>query len=86
MNRDIFVADNSARKIMKSTGNSLLSFTCVVGCTGSRGIAANQFANTRDLKFDQEGNLYVVDQSNNRIQKFSIQSSSSCLSSKSISV
>ena len=33
----------------------------------------NQFNQLRDLSFDQERNLYVVDCGNDRIQKFGIE-------------
>lgn len=58
----------------------------MVGCTGTRGSAANQMRSPRDLKFDRYGNLYVTDQGNHRIQKFMIDVSSSlgCPNSKLI--
>jgi hypothetical protein len=67
---------------MRWTRNSTLNGTCIVGCTGSFGSAANEFKVPRDLKFDRDGNLYVVDRDNHRVQKFLIQQSS-CASSKS---
>ena len=63
---------------MKWTSNYSAGGACVVGCTGSPGTAANELFTPRDLKFDQHGNLYVSDQRNNRIQKFSIQYSFPC--------
>ena len=44
--------------------------TIVVGGTG--GEQANQFYSPRDLSFDEENNLYVLDGDNNRVQKFHV--------------
>ena len=51
---------------------------CVVGCTGSGGSAANQLSYSTTLSFDIEGNLFVGDWANNRIQKFQINPSNQC--------
>ncbi len=68
---------------MRWTTNYTAGGTCIIACTGTRGTAANQLRDARDIKFDRYGNIYVTDQSNNRIQKFLIQlSNSSCPSSK----
>jgi DNA-binding beta-propeller fold protein YncE len=37
---------------------------------GSEGTGPGQFDRPTDLAFDVEGNIYVVDFGNNRIQKF----------------
>ena len=80
--RNIYVADGDNGRIMRWTRNSTSNGTCIVGCTGLLGSTANQLRTPRDLKFDQDGNLYVVDRDNHRVQKFLIQQSS-CVSSKS---
>jgi DNA-binding beta-propeller fold protein YncE len=78
------VADSGNGRIMKWTTNYATGGICVVGCTGTRGVATNQLRSPRDLKFDRDGNLYVSDQGNHRIQKFMINPwpSSGCPSSK----
>jgi hypothetical protein len=43
----------------------------VVGRNGE-GEQANQFNNLGGISFDQQGNLYVVDFYNNRVQRFDI--------------
>ncbi len=79
------MADPGNQRIVKWTTNYADGGVCVIGCTGTMGIAANQLNGPRDLKFDRYGNIYVVDQGNNRIQKFMIQvPTSSCPSSKYI--
>ncbi|CAF4329462.1 unnamed protein product, partial [Rotaria magnacalcarata] len=46
--------------------------TVIVGGNGE-GAGANQFNYPTGLSFDRHGNLYVVDQSNHRVQRFSIE-------------
>jgi hypothetical protein len=43
----------------------------VVGGNG-QGEQANQLNGPTDLSFDRQGNLYVVDYSNHRVQRFNI--------------
>jgi len=45
---------------------------CVVGCNNSMGSAANQLSNPWSLVLDIQGNLFVGDLGNTRIQKFEI--------------
>ena len=45
---------------------------CIVGCTGSNASPANQLSYPWTLAFDNEGNLFVIDAGNSRIQKFAI--------------
>ncbi|CAF5053114.1 unnamed protein product, partial [Rotaria socialis] len=46
--------------------------TVIVGENG-RGGGANQFIEPFGLSFDRQGNLYVADFNNNRVQRFSIE-------------
>ena len=46
--------------------------TVVVGGNGE-GEGANQFKGPTGLSFDRQGNLYVADMVNNRVQRFSIE-------------
>ncbi len=80
------MADPGNQRIVKWTTNYAVGGVCVIGCTSTTGIAANQLNGPRDLKFDRYGNIYVSDQGNNRIQKFMIQlPTSPCSSSTYIS-
>ena len=47
-------------------------FRCIIGCLGGGGIAPSQLNQPRSLAFDSEGNLFVVDRGNGRIQKFQL--------------
>jgi hypothetical protein len=67
---------------MKWTSNYTAGGSCIAGCSTTAGTGASQLNSPRDLGFDSQGNLYVSDQSNNRIQKFAIQLSSNCSVSK----
>lgn len=79
----MYIVDTTNDRIMKWTTNYTEGGICIAGCTGSSGTGAKQLEKPRDLKFDSDGNLYVCDQGNNRIQKFMIQlTSSNCTSSK----
>ena len=63
----LFIAEYTGHRIVGSGPNG---FRCIAGCTGTNGVAANQFNQPRALSFDSYGNLYVADASNHRIQKF----------------
>jgi len=67
-NKDLFIVDYGNRRIVKSGSNG---FQCLVGCNGS-GSAQNQLSYFRSASFDSFGNLFVVDSSNYRIQKFNL--------------
>ena len=69
---------------MKWTTNYAAGGVCVIGCSGTAGNAVNQLRGPRDLKFDRYGNIYVTDQANQRIQKFTIQVPTGGCSSKCI--
>jgi hypothetical protein len=63
----LYIADWDNSRIIGSGPNG---FRCIVGCTGANGSASNQFNNVRSLSFDSYGNIFVIDRSNKRIQKF----------------
>ncbi|CAF1380989.1 unnamed protein product [Adineta steineri] len=70
----LYIADNDNHRIIQVRNDT---FHCVVGCTGKSGSASNELNKTYGLRFDSSGNLYVVDEFNSRIQKFSV-SHNSC--------
>jgi large repetitive protein len=64
-----FIVDHGGHRIIRSgpSGSS-----CLVGCSGSNGTRADQFSSPRTLTFDTNGNMFVIDQNNNRIQRFAL--------------
>jgi sugar lactone lactonase YvrE len=80
--RYIYIADTGNNRVVRWTTNYAAGGTCIVGCTGGSGSAANKLNNPRDVKFDASGNLYVSDQGNNRVQKFMLQLPPNCSASE----
>ena len=70
----LFIADWYNFRIVGSGSNG---FRCVVGCTGVKGSASNQLSAPTSMAFDRDGNIFVVDMDNNRVQKFLL-SSNAC--------
>ncbi|CAF3387911.1 unnamed protein product [Rotaria socialis] len=68
----LYVADTWNHRVMRWTQGDKKQGTVIVGGNGS-GAGANQFNVPRGLSFDRHGNLYVVDNGNNRVQRFSIE-------------
>ncbi len=75
---NIFVADRFNHRIQKFPANSTSSTngTTVAGGNGS-GSAANQLSSPTGIYVDGQGNIYVADRNNNRIQRFPANSTSS---------
>ena len=63
----LYIAEYNTHRIVGSSRNG---FRCVAGCTGASGSAADQLYHPWGLAFDSYGNLFVVDQDNQRVQKF----------------
>ncbi|CAF1216038.1 unnamed protein product [Adineta steineri] len=69
----LYITDCDNHRIVASGPNG---FRCLVGCSGVSGSSSSQLYYPTALSFDSYGNMYVVDQYNNRIQKFLIESTS----------
>jgi hypothetical protein len=65
----LFIADNVHNRIIRS---GQTTYYCVAGCSGTNGPAPNQLHKPYSLRFDSQANIYVADEYNNRIQKFTI--------------
>ena len=80
------MVDQANDRIMKWTTNYAAGGVCIIGCTGTSGTALNQLNGPRDMKFDRDGNIYVLDQGNHRILKFTIElpATSTCPTSEYI--
>jgi hypothetical protein len=62
----LIIVDNNNGRIVGSGPNG---FRCLVGCFG-KGSQSNQLNFPATLSFDRSGNMFVVDESDHRIQKF----------------
>ncbi|CAF2069996.1 unnamed protein product [Rotaria magnacalcarata] len=68
----LYVADTSNNRVMRWNQGDKKQGTVIVG-GNDYGAEANQFRNSYGLSFDRYGNLYVADQYNHRVQRFSIE-------------
>ncbi|CAF3373078.1 unnamed protein product [Rotaria socialis] len=68
----LYVADSANHRVMRWTQGDKKQGTVIVGGNG-QGEGANQFNIPVGLSFDRQGNLYVADRNNNRVQRFSIE-------------
>ncbi|CAF3770780.1 unnamed protein product [Rotaria socialis] len=69
----LYVADMGINRVMRWTqGGKKKQGTVIVGGHGE-GKGANQLSYPYGLSFDRQGNLYVADVNNNRVQRFSIE-------------
>ncbi|CAF3477748.1 unnamed protein product [Rotaria socialis] len=68
----LYVADTRNHRVMRWTQGDNKQGTVIVGGNGKGG-RVNQFSSPIGLFFDWHGNLYVVDNSNHRVQRFSIE-------------
>ena len=66
-NEYIFIVENFAYRIV---GQGPHGFRCIAGCSSINGSAPNQLDKPYAISFDSHGNIFVLDQNNNRIQKF----------------
>jgi hypothetical protein len=62
----LFIVDSYNSRIV---GSGLNGFRCLVGCYG-QGSQSNRLFAPTSFGFDRSGNMFVVDDGNNRIQKF----------------
>ena len=69
----LFIVDSNNHRII---GSGPDGFRCIIGCFGY-GSALNQLYYPQSMAFDSYGNIFVIDTSNNRVQKF-IVSRNSC--------
>ena len=63
----LFIVDSGHHRII---GSSSGGFRCVAGCSGSGGSAPDHLSSPATLSFDRDGNMFVSDTFNGRIQKF----------------
>jgi hypothetical protein len=73
-----FIVDLGKSRVV---GSGPTGFRCIVGCSGPNGSSPSQLSGPRFMAFDVDGNLFVSDINNGRIQKFLL-ASNSCSKSK----
>lgn len=69
----LFITDRNNHRVVRSGPHG---YQCIVGCTGTSGLAANQLRLPWTLHFDSGGNLFVNDRANRRLQKFLLHTNS----------
>ena len=69
----VFVVDQNSHHVV---GSGPDGFRCVAGCSGGSGSAPNQLYNPQSMVFDSNGNIWVADTDNRRIQKFLLRTNS----------
>ncbi|UJR19000.1 hypothetical protein I4U23_022130 [Adineta vaga] len=67
---NLYVADRDNHRIQRFEPDSVIGET-IAGENNGFGLASNHLYHPADIFVDSAGNLFVADQSNNRIQKFS---------------
>ncbi len=67
----MYISEAGNSRITRWAHNSNCG-VCLVGCTGTPGMASNQLNGPHSLAFDRNGSLYVADFGNHRVQKFQI--------------
>ncbi|CAF3309735.1 unnamed protein product [Rotaria socialis] len=68
----LYVADWGNHRVMRWNQGDKKQGAVIMGGNG-KGAGANQLQYPWGLSFDRQGNLYVADESNNRVQRFSIE-------------
>ena len=63
----VFIVEFGNHRVI---GSGPYGFRCIVGCTGLNNSMSNTLDRPTTMAFDSYGNIYVVDEYNNRIQKF----------------
>ena len=63
----LFIVDQNNHRIV---GAGPTGYQCIVGCSGQNGSASFQLLFPSYSAFDVDGNLFVTDASNGRIQEF----------------
>ena len=65
----LFIVDADNNRII---GSGPHGFRCVAVCTNTSGSASNQLMHPQSMSFDSDGNIWVADTGNDRLQKFTL--------------
>ena len=71
----LYITDNDNHRIIQVDADS---YRCIIGCTEQQGSAANQLNKPYAIQFDSFGGLYIIDEHNDRLQKFYLKDADSC--------
>ena len=69
---NIYVVDNKGHRIIVTAGNFTLA-RCIIGCSSTFGAGPSELSQPVGMSFDSEGNIYVTDSRNHRVQRFSLE-------------
>ncbi|CAF0763322.1 unnamed protein product [Adineta steineri] len=69
----LFIMDSGNYRIIRSSAGG---FQCVAGCSMLSGSTPDKLNNARQIAFDSSGNIFVTDDDNHRVQKFTLKSNS----------
>jgi hypothetical protein len=69
----LFVADSNNHRIIRS---GPCGFLCLTGCVNADGWTPNELHSPLAIAFDSRGNILVADETNRRIQKFTLTNNS----------
>ena len=67
----MYISDRDNHRILRWSPSSSTG-ECIAGCSGTSGVAASQLNSPFAVAFDKNGLLYVSDDSNHRVQRFSL--------------
>ena len=70
----LFIVEWNSHRVIRGGPTG---FHCILGCSGSVGSASDHLSLPHTMSFDRDGNIFVADQGNHRIQQF-ILSNNSC--------
>ena len=73
----LYIVESGGNRVI---GSGPLGFRCIASCTGVSGSAANQLSDGYSLSFDSDGNVFVDDAANSRIQEFILARNECCKS------
>jgi DNA-binding beta-propeller fold protein YncE len=71
--KNLYVADTGNHRIIFVSANKTVH-RCLIGCTGTPGSSDDFLRNPVGISFDSDGNLFVADTGNHRVQKFFLKS------------
>ena len=69
----LFIVDCFQHRVVRSTSDG---FFCVVGCSEVEGSASDQLSRPQIMAFGRNGDIFILDRGNSRLQKFLLASNS----------